>query len=322
MPLLFPDAVQADYIPDMRFNGGRLNGNAGIPPDRPRPVHELQHDLRRDREPDQGLGRATPRRSGFYYQSSLKPQSIFASFNSQINFSDNSSNPFDTGFGYANAATGVFNTYTQASSTRCRSGATRTSSGTRRTTGRPTNRLTLDYGVRFYYLTPQWDTTLQASNFLPDEVRSERGREALRAGVHRRVSLLRQRPARHGSRARRRRASRRRSPTRSRSASSAGSCPARTGSTARSRRARASTTSCRTAPRSRSRRASAWSTTSPARPRPSSAAAVGIFYDRPQGNMVFDMIANAPGVLSVHAPVGAAPGPDGGDRRSRIRRCR
>ncbi len=31
------------------------------------------------------------------------------------------------------------------------------------------NRLTLDYGVRFYYLTPQWDTTLQASNFLPDE---------------------------------------------------------------------------------------------------------------------------------------------------------
>src|SRR5262249_19770316 len=30
------------------------------------------------------------------------------------------------------------------------------------------NRLTLDYGVRFYYMTPQWDTTKQASNFLPD----------------------------------------------------------------------------------------------------------------------------------------------------------
>jgi hypothetical protein len=29
--------------------------------------------------------------------------------------------------------------------------------------------MTLDYGVRFYYLTPQWDTTLQASNFLPDK---------------------------------------------------------------------------------------------------------------------------------------------------------
>jgi hypothetical protein len=34
---------------------------------------------------------------------------------------------------------------------------------------RTTNRLTLDYGVRFYYLTPQWDTTKQASNFLMDQ---------------------------------------------------------------------------------------------------------------------------------------------------------
>ena len=31
------------------------------------------------------------------------------------------------------------------------------------------NRLTLDYGVRFYVLTPQWDTTEQVSNFLPNE---------------------------------------------------------------------------------------------------------------------------------------------------------
>ena len=34
---------------------------------------------------------------------------------------------------------------------------------------KPNDRLTLDYGVRFYALTPQWDTTLQASNFLPDK---------------------------------------------------------------------------------------------------------------------------------------------------------
>src|SRR5207237_10169373 len=34
---------------------------------------------------------------------------------------------------------------------------------------KPTDRFTLDYGVRFYVLTPQWDTTLQASNCLPDQ---------------------------------------------------------------------------------------------------------------------------------------------------------
>ena len=34
----------------------------------------------------------------------------------------------------------------------------------------------------------------------------------------------------------------------------------------------------------------------------------GIFYDRPQGNMVFDMIANAPGVLNSSVAVGPAAG--------------
>jgi hypothetical protein len=45
--------------------------------------------------------------------------------------------------------------------------STGTTSSTCRTTG--TERLTLDYGVRFYAMTPQWDTTLQVSNFLPDQ---------------------------------------------------------------------------------------------------------------------------------------------------------
>ena len=47
-------------------------------------------------------------KAGFYYQNSYKPQSIFGSFNTTVNFVDNASNPFDTGYAYANAATGVF----------------------------------------------------------------------------------------------------------------------------------------------------------------------------------------------------------------------
>jgi hypothetical protein len=168
MPLLFPDAVQADYIPDMRFNGGRLNGNTGF--------------LQTDRGPFTNfnttydaianLTKVWSRHAskfGFYYQSSLKPQSIFASFNSQINFVDNSSNPFDTGFGYANAATGVFNTYTQASKYALPEWRYKNFEWYLQDNWKATSRLTLDYGVRFYYLTPQSDTTLQASNFLPDQ---------------------------------------------------------------------------------------------------------------------------------------------------------
>ena len=29
MPLLFPDAVQGDYVPDLRFNAAAAPGNAG-----------------------------------------------------------------------------------------------------------------------------------------------------------------------------------------------------------------------------------------------------------------------------------------------------
>ena len=105
---------------------------------------------------------------GFYFQSSLKPQSIFASFNSQINFVDNASNPFDTQHSYANIATGVFNTYTQANKFAIPEWRYKNIEWYLQDNWKATSRLTLDYGVRFYYMTPQWDTTLQASNFLPE----------------------------------------------------------------------------------------------------------------------------------------------------------
>ena len=136
---------------------------------------------------------------GVYFQHSYKPQSIFASFNSQIDFIDDSANPFDTGYSYANAATRrVQHSTRRPPSSRCPSGATRTSSGTRRTTGRSTSRFTLDYGVRFYYLTPQWDTTLQASNFLPDQFNPSQAAQPVPARLHRRLPVLRRQPARHG----------------------------------------------------------------------------------------------------------------------------
>ncbi len=113
MPLLFPDAVQADYIPDFRFRGGRT-GNAGFyQTDRgPFTNENITYDALANLSKICG---SHSTKFGVYFQHSYKPQSIFASFNSQINFIDDSNNPFDTGYGYANAATGVFNTYTQAS---------------------------------------------------------------------------------------------------------------------------------------------------------------------------------------------------------------
>jgi len=167
LPLLFPDAVQNDYIPDMRFDGGRVGTNAGR--------------YQTDRGPFTNANRtydalanltkvAGPHtlKAGVYFQSSWKPQSPFTSFNGQIDFRDNSSNPFDTGFSYANAAIGAFTSYTQASRYAYPEWVYKNFEWYAQDNWRVDRKLTLDYGVRFYWLTPQWDQTLAASTFLPD----------------------------------------------------------------------------------------------------------------------------------------------------------
>ena len=166
IPLLFPDAVQADYIPDFQFRGGST-GNAGQyqtdrgPFTNSNTTYDVLANLTKVWGPHTAKG-------GVYYQHSNKPQSIFASFNSRINFVNDANNPYDTGFSYANAATGVFNTYTQANKYALPEWNYHNFEFYLQDNWK-VKRLTLDYGMRFYYLTPQWDTTLQASNFLPDQ---------------------------------------------------------------------------------------------------------------------------------------------------------
>ena len=160
-------------------------------------------------------------KAGIYYQNSYKPQSIFASFNGQINFTDDAQQPVRHRATATRTRRRASSTPTRRpTSSRCPEWSYKNFEWYAQDNWKASRKLTLDYGVRFYYLTPQWDTSLQASNFLPDQFNSAERREALQAGLHRRVPVLRREPARHGSDARRR-AQRRRSPTRSRAASSA-----------------------------------------------------------------------------------------------------
>lgn len=166
LPLLNPDAVQSDYIPWFEFRSGRT-GNAGqYQTDRgPFTNENITHDALANLSKIFG---SHSTKFGVYYQHSYKPQSIFAEFNSRINFGDDANNPFDTGYGYANAATGVFNRYIQASKYALPEWVYNNFEFYGQDNWKATRKLTLDYGVRFYNLTPQWDQTLQASNFLPE----------------------------------------------------------------------------------------------------------------------------------------------------------
>lgn len=84
-----------------------------------------------------------------------------------LDFISNPNNPLDTGYPYANAAAGVFNSYTESSArpwTIALSGITEAFA---QDTWRVTKRLTLDLGARISYFVPMYDKNDLLSGFQP-----------------------------------------------------------------------------------------------------------------------------------------------------------
>jgi hypothetical protein len=191
LPLIYPDA---NILPDGSYNkqvmedlkppfyvDGRAElpplfqwGNRiGTPPPslsypgflNTNPVHDISVSVTRL------VGRHTVK-SGFYVNSSRKAQNLnqrnALPFQGRINFGNDSNNPLDTGFGFANAALGVFSEYTQQANFIEGNFVYRNIEGYVQDNWKVTPRLTVDYGVRLTYQQPQYDRNGQASNFFID----------------------------------------------------------------------------------------------------------------------------------------------------------
>jgi hypothetical protein len=108
-------------------------------------------------------------KTGYYYFKSYQRRGQGA-FIGNISFSQDTvgTNACDTSFGFANAATGCFSSYSQQS--RWGEGAYTAINheGFVQDNWKLSNNLTLDYGVRLVHQVPQYDGYLQASNFLPE----------------------------------------------------------------------------------------------------------------------------------------------------------
>ncbi len=166
LPQLYPGAVQGDYLPGFNFGGSRLanSPNRNIA-DAPFVNYNSTLDWI---DNVSKVWNQHVIKAGVYVSRSRKDQSSFAPFNGVFQFGDDSTNPVDSGYGYANAALGVFRSYQQAS---------KYANGMYRYTNaewfvqdvwKLTRKLTLDYGMRFYWIQPQFDASLQTSTFLPE----------------------------------------------------------------------------------------------------------------------------------------------------------
>jgi hypothetical protein len=112
-------------------------------------------------------------KAGAYNNHSFKAQNVGAggglSFQGTVDFGNDTNNPIDTGFGYANAALGVFRQYQQASDFIEGQMVYDQPEFYIQDNWKVNNRMTLDIGLRFTHQGPQYDKFQQMSNFFPDQ---------------------------------------------------------------------------------------------------------------------------------------------------------
>jgi len=111
-------------------------------------------------------------KAGGYWNHAYKAQGLGAAggvtYVGVLNFANDSNNPFDTGFGFSNAALGVFSTYQQQSQYVEGAYIYNNLEWYVQDNWRVNSRLTLDYGVRFVWMQPTYDSRKQSSNFFLD----------------------------------------------------------------------------------------------------------------------------------------------------------
>lgn len=109
-------------------------------------------------------------KAGFYLNHSFKAQqSLAGSWQGSIDFGNTTNNPLDSGFGFANAALGVFNQYSQLSKYIEGNYVYNNIEGFIQDNWKVNSRLTLDYGIRLVHQQPQYDALGQGVNWLPDQ---------------------------------------------------------------------------------------------------------------------------------------------------------
>jgi hypothetical protein len=167
LPLLYPGAVQNDYIPQINVGGTHLANSPSFGT-ADAPFHNFNTTIDISNNITKVAGAHTIK-AGIYLQRSRKDQTSFSDNNGSYNWGDTTANPFDTGYGYSNLLFGVYQTFDQSSAY---------INGRYRywnieefvqDTWKITPRFTLDYGIRGSWYQPQYDSSRQASTFVPSQ---------------------------------------------------------------------------------------------------------------------------------------------------------
>ena len=106
-------------------------------------------------------------KAGIYLHKSLKDQTAFTSVNGTINFDRDANNPNDSGWAFSNALLGNYDTLQQSSVVLNGQYRSWNVEWYIQDNWRVNKKLTLDYGIRFYWIQPQYDAAHQTSAWNP-----------------------------------------------------------------------------------------------------------------------------------------------------------
>ena len=124
---------------------------------------------------------------GFYSNHSLKQQNLnqrnALPFQGDLSFANDTNNPLDTGFGFANAALGVFTAYTQQSSFVEGKFVYNQIEAYAQDNWKVNSKLTLDYGLRFTHQAAAVRRQRPGLELLPRPLRPRGGAGAVSAGL-------------------------------------------------------------------------------------------------------------------------------------------
>lgn len=159
----FPDADKLKLVQNWRFGGvpnGPTTDFAGTPFLNFNHTYDITDSVAKIHD-------THTFKAGIYLHKSLKDQTAFTSVNGTINFDRNANNPNDANWAFANALLGNYNTLQQSNQVLNGQYRSWNVEWYLQDNWRASKRLTLEYGLRFYWVQPQYDKALQTSAWNP-----------------------------------------------------------------------------------------------------------------------------------------------------------
>ncbi len=158
----FPDADKLDLVQNWRWNvpNAPFTSFAGTPFRNFNHTYDITDNVAK-------VAGSHTFKAGIYMQKSLKDQTATTSINGDINFDRDGNNPGDTNWAFSNAIIGNFQRLRQSNVVLNGQYRYWNVEWYVQDNWRATSKFTLDYGIRFYYIQPQYDEALQTSSFNP-----------------------------------------------------------------------------------------------------------------------------------------------------------